>query len=198
MKNKFLGNLTLADKVTLLRIFLIPIFVSIMFYFNDSRSYLRYLAIAVFALAVLTDFFDGLVARIKKEKSAIGMIIDPIADKLLLLTVFLVLYALRAMLPLKYQLPLGLVLLAVSRDMVILFGVISLSFLKVEVALKPSYWGKLTTFFQMATILAVLTDFSFFPYIWPLAAGFTLISGLDYFSRGVYALNNKAKNTVSN
>jgi phosphatidylglycerophosphate synthase len=74
-------------------------------------------------IAVLSDFLDGLVARIKKEKSKIGQVVDPLADKLLLLAAFISLYALRNALPLKHQLPLSMVLVVVSRDLVILLGV---------------------------------------------------------------------------
>lgn len=195
MANKYLSHLSLADKVTLLRVLLIPVFVSVMFYFNQERLYLRWVAFAVFTIAVLTDFFDGLVARLKKEKSDIGMIIDPLADKLLLLSVFIVLYALRSTLPLRYTVPLGLVLLIVSRDIVIIFGAITLHYLKIDLPIAPSYWGKFTTFFQMMTILSLLGDWPIFPYIWPMAAVFTLISGIGYFLRGALAINGKTVST---
>ena len=181
-----------ADKLSTIRILLIPFFVSLLFYFNSEHLYLRYVIITVFGLAVLSDFFDGLVARIKKEKSEIGKVIDPLADKLFLLAAFISLYTLRKALPLAFEIPLGVVLIVVSRDLIILLGLIILNLLKVEVSISPSIWGKLTTFFQMATILSILIDFPFYSFVWIGAAIFTLISGIDYFLRGVRAINVKA------
>ena len=186
--------MSFADKVSILRILLIPIFVSLIFYYNAQHQYLKYVIIAVFALAVLTDFFDGLVARMKKEKSKIGEVIDPLADKLLLLTAFICLYAFRESLPLRatHSIPLYVVLIVVSRDLIILLGVLILYLLKIEIPIAPSMWGKLTTFFQMFTILFVLLDVPLItPYIWNIAVVFTLISGFGYFARGVKAINAK-------
>ncbi|MEI8348780.1 MAG: CDP-alcohol phosphatidyltransferase family protein [Candidatus Omnitrophota bacterium] len=184
--------MSFADKVTILRILLIPIFVSLLFYFDPQRLYLRYVLLGVFGLAVLTDFFDGLVARIKQEKSEIGQVIDPLADKLLLLTAFISFYALRKSLPLQFQIPLWVVLVIVSRDLIILLGVGILYFLKIEIPIAPSMWGKLTTFFQMITILCVIMDVPFSNYIWTVAVIFTLISGCGYFIRGIRSINTKA------
>jgi cardiolipin synthase len=142
-------------------------------------------------MAVLTDFFDGLVARIKKEKSKIGEVIDPLADKLLLLTAFISLYALRNSLPLKFKIPLWVVLVIVSRDLIILPGVLILYFLKIEIPIAPSAWGKLTTFFQMITILAVIMDLPFSNTVWCAAVVFTLISGIGYFTRGIKSINSQ-------
>ena len=89
-----------ADKISILRILLIPVFVFLLIVYSRlNLEYLKYTAVGVFILAVLTDFFDGLVARIKKEKSEIGKVIDPLADKLLLITSFVTLYFLRFPIP---------------------------------------------------------------------------------------------------
>lgn len=187
--------MSLADKLTILRILLIPVFVSLLFYFDVNRPYLRYVLLLVFGVAVLTDFFDGLVARIKKEKSEIGQVIDPLADKLLLLTAFIALYALRRSLPLEFQIPLWVVLVVVSRDILILLGVGILYFLKIEIPIAPSMWGKLTTFFQMFTVLSVIMNISFSNFIWTAAVIFTLISGAGYFTRGFKSISAKINPT---
>lgn len=180
--------MSLADKLTSIRIILIPVFVSLLIY-SHSYPWLIWAAVVVFALAVLSDFLDGLAARIRKEKTDIGQIIDPLADKLLLLTTFISLYVLRGRLPLHFEMPLGIVLVVVSRDTIILLGVLLLNFLKIELTIQPSVWGKLTTFFQMFTVLSLLLNIPFFPWVWKAAAVFTLISGADYFLRGVRAIN---------
>lgn len=188
--------MSFADKITTIRIILIPVFISLLIY-SRWHFYLRHIATAVFIVAVLSDFFDGLAARIKKEKSDIGQVIDPVADKLLLFTAFFFLYILRESLPLKFQMPLGVVLVVVSRDLIILLGFVIFQFLKMEFVVAPSIWGKLTTFFQMAAILCILTDIPFSPVIWRIAVVFTFISGIDYFSKGVKIINGSNRVSVN-
>ncbi len=175
--------MSLADKISSIRIILIPVFVSLLIY-SGVKPHLRSAAIAVFLLAILSDFFDGLVARIKKEKSELGQIIDPLADKSLLLVTFITLY----LLP-HFSVYLWLVLVVVSRDVVILLGVWILNRLKIEVKIEPTIWGKLTTFFQMFTALWILLGAPYYFFICLLAVIFTLISGFDYFLRGARAIN---------
>jgi len=184
--------MSLADKLTTIRIVLIPVFISLLIY-SRSHHYLRHFATAVFLIAVASDFFDGLAARIRKEKSEFGQILDPVADKLLLFAAFISLYVFRNTLPLNFKMPLGLILVVVSRDFIILLGVIIINILKKEAFMEPSFWGKLTTFFQMVTILALLLNSPFFSWIWKGAVVVTLISGADYFLRGVKVLNGSSK-----
>ena len=188
--------MSLADKLSALRIILVPVFVACLLYARGNPAF-KNAAIAVFFIAALSDLFDGLVARIRKEKSNIGQVIDPLADKLLLLTSFFSLYALRNSLPLEYKMPLGIVLVVVSRDLIILLGLITLNFLKKDVSIAPSIWGKLTTFSQVTTILSLLLNMPFFPIVWKIAAVFTTISGVDYFVRGVKSANDKNHNIVN-
>ncbi len=187
--------MNLADKLSSVRIILIPVFVSLLIY-SPRYPYLIYLAAGVFILAVISDFFDGLAARIRKEKSDIGQIIDPLADKLLLLSSFISLYFLREVIPLRYQMPLGIVLVVVSRDVIMALGFIVLNFLKAETSIEPTIAGKLTTFFQMFTILSLLFNMPFFSWVWKAALIFTLISGVDYFLRGMKAINGR--DSISN
>lgn len=178
--------MSLADKISAVRIVLIPVFVSLLIY-SREHPVLRWYALAVFILAVLSDFFDGLVARLKKEKSDLGQIIDPVADKLLMLAAFLSLY----LLP-NFDIYLWVVLVVVSRDLIILLGVIILHALKIDINIQPTMWGKFTTFFQMAVILWVLIGFPYHFYICLLAVIFTVVSGINYFWRGIREVNAKA------
>lgn len=177
--------MSLADKISSVRIILIPVFVSLLIYSKD-HPVLRWYALAVFILAVLSDFFDGMVARIKKEKSELGQIIDPLADKLLMLAAFLSLYLLPG-----YSIYLWVVLAVVSRDVIILSGVVILHSLKIEINIQPTIWGKLTTFFQMVTILWILIGIPHHFFICLLAVIFTFASGIDYFWRGAREVNAK-------
>lgn len=176
--------MSFADKISSFRIILIPVFVSLLIY-SRTRPGLRTVAVLIFLLAVLSDFFDGLVARIKKEKSKLGQIIDPLADKLLMLTAFIALYLL------NFDIYLWVVLIVVSRDLIILVGLVVLYFLKIEVTISPTIWGKLTTFFQMFTVLWILLGIPYYFFVSLLAVIFTLVSGIDYFLRGAKEINAK-------
>ncbi|MCD6583389.1 MAG: CDP-alcohol phosphatidyltransferase family protein [Candidatus Omnitrophica bacterium] len=180
-----------ANKVSLSRILTIPFFIASLIYYARNPQYyqLKWLALSIFFFAMLTDFADGIIARIKREKTSLGKVLDPLADKLLLLNGFTWLYALRESLPLQYKLPLSVVLIIISRDLIILLGIVVLFFLKIEISITPNIWGKLTTFFQMATILSILLELRISNYIGILACVFTLISGYLYIKRGVKALN---------
>ena len=185
--------MSLADKLSILRILLIPLFVYFLFVNSHfSIIWTRYAALGIFLIAVLTDFFDGLVARLKKEKSDIDKVIDPLADKLLLVTSFIFLYFLKG-----FNMPWWVVLVVVSRDCIILLGILILNFLKLEVPISPSMWGKLTTFFQMLTIISVLVGFKLKFLIWDTAIFFTIVSGAGYIIRGVRSINVVGHNTSS-
>ena len=176
--------MSLADKVSVVRILLIPFFVYFLIvYRRFDLDYSRYIALGIFIIAVLSDFFDGLVARLKKEKSEIGKVIDPLADKMLLITAFVSLYFL------KFSLLWWVVLIVISRDIIILVGVLILNFLKVDIVISPSMWGKLTTFFQMLTIISILAGFVFSNIVEYLAVFFTIVSGIGYIRRGIHSVN---------
>jgi len=177
-----------ANKISILRILLIPLFIACLFYYDNSRAYLRYLVLLIFVIAMTSDFADGLIARIKHQRSKVGAILDPLADKLFLVSSFIGLYAIKS-LPLKVKLPFWVVLVVVSRDFIILLGIGVLFLIKIEVYINPSRWGKLTTLFQMLTILGVLAEFRFCYLVWTVAVGFTLISGFDYIRKGVLLLS---------
>ena len=129
-----------ANKVSLSRILTIPFFIASLIYYARNPQYyqLKWLALSIFLFAMLTDFADGIIARIKREKTSLGKVLDPLADKLLLLNGFIWLYALRESLPLQYKLPLSVVLIIISRDLIILLGIVVLFFLKIEIPLTPN------------------------------------------------------------
>jgi len=176
--------MTFADKVTSIRIVLIPVFISLLIYSGHNPK-LKYIAVGVFILAVLTDFFDGLIARIKNEKSELGQVIDPLADKLLMFSAFIALYLL------NFNMPLIIVLLVISKDVVILLGLIILVILKIDTKITPTISGKLTTFFQMLTVIFVLLQLKYSSVIWNVTVGFTISSGIGYLIRGSKLLNEK-------
>jgi len=183
---------TLADKISSLRIILLPLFISLLI-FSRAHPAAMNAAIVVFSLAVLSDFFDGMVARIKNEKSQLGRVLDPLADKLLMVSSFLALYLLRGTLGLRYRMPVEAVLIVVSRDVMLTLGLLVLHLVKRPIFIRPTGWGKATAFFQMATVFALLVGAPAFIWLWKAAAALTVISGADYIIRGVKKINDRSK-----
>lgn len=133
-------TVTIANILTASRIVIVPFFVAC--FVLDSRR----LAILLFCVAGFTDLIDGTVARVLKQPSRAGAIMDPIADKLLLQSSFLALVLLDL-------LPLWFFMVALARDVMIVAGIIYL--LKIDAALpyRPAWSSKLATLFQLAVAM---------------------------------------------
>ncbi len=186
-------KMNFANKVSIFRILSIPFFVASLIYYLPQRDFLRFVALLIFSLAVISDAIDGLVARLGKQKTKIGAIIDPLADKMLLVSAFICLYFVNN-LPQGIRIPLWFVLVVISRDAIILLGAMLILIMKQDLEIVPSSLGKLTTLFQMLTIISVILQFNFSYIIWWLAAVLTLISGFGYMRKGfriLYAYDNK-------
>lgn len=148
------------------------------------------MALGIFILGVISDAVDGYIARKSKQQSKAGLVLDPLGDKLLLMTAFISL-ALIENFPLKF--PLWVALIVISRDLIILLGALVIYIVKQNIAIFPTRWGKLTTIFQMSAVIVVLLQWRMAFVFWWLAAFFTIISGIDYIMRGfkvLYALDN--------
>ena len=128
----------------------------------------------------VTDALDGLVARVRGEISQLGEFLDPLADKLLLLSAYLgILFASGfPMLP-----PRWIIVTIVFRDILILGGLGVLYVSGAGVHVRPNLLGKLTTAFQMATMVSILLILPISPWLWHITAGLTILSGLSYLVR---------------
>ena len=180
------STLNLANRITIGRILLIPVFVVLVLYYENAPlgegEWIRNLAITVFGFAVLTDAVDGFIARTMQQKTPLGTFLDPIADKLLITSAMVILSF--PHLRLGYQLPLWFIVLVISRDMIITMGALLIHILNGSVKVVPSIAGKITTGLQMACVFAILLKSSWSPY-WVYAAALaTLISGVDYILFG--------------
>ena len=145
--------LTLANQLTLLRMLLIPAFVILVVY-----GHLGW-ALFVFATAGLTDALDGLIARRSGEQSNLGAWLDPMADKLLLVTTFVVLTL--PGLGLANPLPIWLTVLIISRDVVIVLTVAIINLAIGPHTFRPSIYGKVAT----ATYIVTAACAMFFNYL---------------------------------
>ncbi len=185
-----------ANKISTFRILSVPFFIASLIYYSQQRDYLRYVALFIFLLAVISDAVDGYIARKSKQQSKAGLVLDPLGDKLLLISSFIVLF-LRQDLPHGIYFPLWVSLIVISRDVMILLGVMVIYIVKQNINVYPTKWGKLTTTFQMLAVIAVLLQLEASFIFWWVAAIFTVISGLDYVRKGfaiLYAVDNSRNN----
>lgn len=185
-------SLTLANRITLLRLFCIPFFILLLLYYEKSVLFgqrnetLRIAASIVFVGTFLSDALDGYIARSRNQISRLGTILDPMADKALLLS-GLVMLSYSSVQTFTTHLPVWFVWLVISRDVMLVIGSILIHVLFGSVTVKPRLPGKITTFFQMLIIIWVIIDFPVTPFVWILWTGafFTVISGTQYFFDGI-------------
>jgi cardiolipin synthase len=176
--------LTLANRLTILRILMTPVITVLLLYRQVGA------ALALFLLAGITDGLDGFVARVWKQKTTLGMVLDPVADKLLLTSTVVTLTILK-------ELPRWFTIIVVSRDVLLIGGSVILYMFLGKIGMAPSWLGKATTGFQLITVLCAMLD-NFFPdlkvAILPLAIvtlALTIASGLDYIYKGLRLLNDQ-------
>jgi len=189
-----LGPVTTADKITILRILLIPFFVvEVLYYVKTGNEVHRAVALLTFAVAAICDGVDGYIARHYNQRSELGAILDPLADKLLLVAGVVVLSLDNA--PYLGQVPLWLTGTIIGRDLLILIGMIVIQMTVGKVKVRPHFVGKIATVLQMVCVLWILLGWDaswgarWLGY-WTLgAAAFTGVSGVFYVWDGVRQLS---------
>jgi len=190
--------MTTANKITVVRILMIPVFVTMAIYYGQSiqrgvpLEWQRFTAIVIFLVAAASDGLDGYVARRYKQRSTLGAILDPIADKGLLLSAIITLSISNwsDIDPEYGRFPAWFPVLVITRDAVILVGAGVLHLLNGKVQVRPSWTGKVATVLQMAAIAWVMLQLHFLPllYVVIIAGVFTFISGIIYVMDGVRQL----------
>ncbi len=170
--------MTLANKITILRIIFIPIYIIALL---GNR---HFLALGLFTASMLTDFLDGFAARIRKQKTPLGSLLDPFADKFLLISSFITLTYLG-------KIPIWVTIVVFSKDLIIVLGWVVVYILTNRKTISPRWSGKIATFLQMLVIFVSLVGFgqivinlSLYSMIF-----FTVISGIDYILVGNRNLN---------
>ena len=176
--------INIPNLLTLFRILITPLFVIFMI-----KGHFR-LALLAFFLAGISDGLDGLFARWFNQKTVLGAHLDPIADKLLLMSAFVALAVQRTI-------PSWLAVVVISRDILILSGIAILRYFHIAVTVKPSMVSKCTTAAQLATVLAVLLALeipivhtALVPLFW-LTVALSTASGLHYTYLGIQLLNDE-------
>jgi cardiolipin synthase (CMP-forming) len=165
--------MTIPNLITTLRIILTPIFV--IYIINDELI----TGLVILIITGLSDGIDGLVARLFNQKSKLGAYLDPLADKIILISAFVAL-------SIRDFLPSWLTVMVISRDILILMGVFILFLNGMKVDIRPSVSSKITTCLQFLTVILVLAkDYfpaleKYYPFLFYLTAFFTIISFLQY------------------
>lgn len=170
--------LTVANFLTILRLILIPVFVTALFYQRFGW------ALSIFLFAAITDGLDGLVARSLNQKTQLGAILDPMADKLLLVTAFIVLSLPRF--TFSDPIPFWVTITVISRDAFIVLGALVINMVTGFSQFRPSFLGKINTIVQIIQIVVFLGANAFnlhSEYLMPLyylTVSMAVLSGLHY------------------
>jgi len=168
----------LPNTLTVARIILIPVFITAVIYKKHQHAFF------LFVLAAITDLLDGYIARVTDQKTALGTFLDPLADKLLLTSSF-ILFSFQA------WIPLWLTITVISRDIIVVIGWLLLYMITHEVRIEPVLLGKTAIAFQLVTLALVLFSVNMptitIPkeFLFVVTAALTGLSGLQYVYKGL-------------
>jgi CDP-diacylglycerol--glycerol-3-phosphate 3-phosphatidyltransferase len=182
--------MTTANRITIVRILFVPFFIiQVLYYVEEGVEWHRLAAILTFALAAASDAVDGYIARRYNQRSELGAILDPLADKLLLVSGVILLSLHNE--PHLPRLPLWLAGIILSRDVLLLIGLLVISHVCGKIVVRPILIGKVATVLQMACVIWGLFKWDE-QWLLGLAAGAAVctgISGLYYVYEGVRQLS---------
>ena len=175
--------MNLPNKLTVMRVILIPFFVAALLYDNGSSQTMRVVANVIFIVASLTDLFDGKIARKYNLVTNFGKFMDPLADKLLVCSALICLIQLG-------QLPAWVVIIIISREFIISgFRLVAADN---GIVIAASYWGKFKTTFQMIAVILMIFNIPALATVTMImlviAVVLTVISLVDYVAKNVEVL----------
>lgn len=175
--------MNLPNKLTILRVIMIPFFVAALLYDGGANQNMRYVAAALFIIASLTDMLDGKIARKYNLVTIFGKFMDPLADKLLVCSALICMIELR-------ELPAWMVIIIISREFIISGFRLVASDNGVVIA--ASYWGKFKTTFQMIGVVLLIFNIPALStlttiIVW-IALALTVISLVDYIVKNAGVL----------
>ncbi len=181
-------SINLPNSLTILRILLVPVFVGLLLYEHYD------IALLTLLIAALTDILDGMIARITDQRTLLGEYLDPLADKLLLMSAIITLSVL-------HFIPIWAVIVVVSRDAILLTGTLVANLTETNIDISPTILGKGTTFAQICYIIATMLSVTgrvslalVEPFLWVMVA-LTVGSGMHYLFRGIQYLNGSHTKT---
>ena len=179
--------MSLANKISIFRMLLVPAIVACLLYYHPQRDALRFVALGLFGLGMASDALDGLLARLKNQQTELGTLLDPIADKALILSALISCSVIRG-LPEWMRIPAWFNLVVISRDVLLVTGSVVLFAMQGRWHVRPSWLGKGATVAQMLVILIVLLHLPIKEPVVVLAAVLTVLSAASYIRMGIKAL----------
>ncbi len=196
MRMLLASHLTLANRITIGRLLLIPVYILMALYYIQSvneghpEEMYRWFALMLFVITSFTDALDGYFARSRNEITRLGTLLDPLADKTLLISSLILLTGSWGSQCFNPHLPLWYVFLVISRDVFLVLGSVVIHVVVGHTEVRPRITGKIATFFQMGLILWVLgqAPAAGFPWVLGMAAGFTVIAAYQYIADGIRQL----------
>lgn len=173
--------MNLANKLTILRIVLIPVFLILL---ATNIPYKVYLATGIFIIAALTDKVDGYIARTRNQITTLGKFMDPLADKLLVAAALISLTELQ-------RLSTWVVMIIIARE----FAITGLRAIAAAegIVIAASWWGKVKTTAQIIAIIAVLINLPYYNILVWIAVIITVASGIDYIYKNRKVFGVRAK-----
>jgi len=178
--------INLPNSLTVLRILLVPVFVGFLLYGHFEAALITLL------IASLTDILDGMIARLTDQRTRLGEYLDPLADKLLLMSAIITLSVLSFI-------PIWAVIVVVSRDAILLAGTLIANLSETDINIAPTPMGKGTTFAQVCYVIAIMLQVTGHvptslvdPLLWIMVA-MTVGSGVHYLWRGIQSVNGATK-----
>ncbi len=186
--------MTLANQISLARLGMIPVVIWLLTRYDGSVEWPRIAALTVFLVAAISDAIDGYLARRLNQRSRLGVVLDPLADKLLvnITYVFLVVNP-----GLDTPVPAWIPVVILSRDATVVLGAYLINEYYTPVRTRPDVLGKVTTWFQMGGVVAVLLQLNegFVMGLLYAAVGITLLSFADYFFAGLRQAHTEERTT---
>ena len=179
--------MSLANKISIFRILLVPGIIASLVYYHPQRDFLRFVALGLFLVGVVSDAADGLIARLQNQQTELGTLLDPIADKFLILSALISCSVIRG-LPEWMRIPAWFNLVVISRDVLLVSGSVILFVLQGRWNVRPSRLGKWTTFAQMLVIPSVLLGLPVKSLLIVMAAVLTVLSLVSYIRMGIRVL----------
>ncbi len=182
--------INLPNSLTVLRILLVPVFVGLLLYGHYDAALITLL------IAALTDVLDGMIARLTDQRTRLGEYLDPLADKLLLMSAIITLSVLGFI-------PIWAVIVVVSRDAILLAGTVIANLSETDINISPTAMGKGTTFAQVCYVIAIMLQVTgqvsaslVEPFLWVMVI-LTVGSGVHYLWRGIQYVNGTNTTTES-
>jgi len=180
-------QLTLASQITLTRIVAVLLFIILTVCDDGTNRAVHLLLFAVLCYAVFTDWLDGFIARRMNQLTNTGALLDALADKLLMMSVYIVFLMMDSQY--HYSGLLKVLLLSViARDVILIGSAIILYRIQGQFLIQPSRLGKITCVLQAVCIFCLLTQSFALSTLWWLTLVFTLYTGIDYWLKGIKIL----------